>query len=69
MASNERRCGGCEFFDGEGEGGETGRCHFNAPFPSLKSSMMSEKFYTDATITWPQVKASDWCGRYSCKPQ
>jgi len=67
MASKQRQCRSCEFFHSEGGKGDTGLCRCNAPFPSLRSSMISEKFYSDATITWPQVKADDWCGRYSPK--
>ena len=67
MGMSERRCKDCESYDGDGQGeGEgTGQCHFNAPFPSLKSAMMSEKFFSEASITWPTVQPTDWCGHFS----
>ena len=62
MGSKERCCKNCEFFKSEVDDKST--CHFNAPFPSMKSPMMNEKFFAEATITWPQVMPDDWCGRY-----
>ena len=62
MGANETCCKNCEFYSDGPE--ERGTCHFNAPFPSMKSPMMNEKFFADATITWPQVMPEDWCGRF-----
>lgn len=65
MRTGRRRCGDCEFYDDEGQGEDAGQCRFNAPFPSLKSAMMSEKFFSEASITWPTVEPTDWCGHFS----
>ncbi len=65
MDANERSCENCEFYTSQDS--DKGNCHFNAPFPSLKSPMMNEKFFADATINWPQVKPTDWCGRFKAK--
>jgi len=65
MSTDERTCRDCEFYQGGAE--DKGHCHFNAPFPSLKSPMMNEKFFADATITWPRVQPTDWCGRFKSK--
>ncbi|MCP4456210.1 MAG: hypothetical protein GY809_32530 [Planctomycetes bacterium] len=62
MKASKRCCQTCDFFDDQTE--DKGTCHFNAPFPSMKSPMMNEKFFADATITWPQVMPDDWCGRF-----
>lgn len=65
MATSERQCKNCQYYDDEGQGPDKGQCRFNAPFPSLKSAMMSEKFFSEASITWPTVQPADWCGRFS----
>jgi hypothetical protein len=62
MKANERCCQTCEFFESPAD--DKGTCHFNAPFPSMKSPMMNEKFFDGATITWPQVASDNWCGRF-----
>jgi len=56
MVARERRYENCEFYHDEGQGEDEGQCRFNAPFPSLKSAMMSEKFFSEASITWPTVQ-------------
>jgi hypothetical protein len=65
MATRERQCKNCQYYDEEGQGQDQGQCRFNAPFPSLKSAMMSEKFFSEASITWPTVQSADWCGHFS----
>jgi hypothetical protein len=65
MGMSEKKCEACEFYcDGSPREGK-GQCRFNAPFPSLKSAMMSEKFFSEASITWPTVQPTDWCGHFS----
>jgi rubredoxin len=65
MVTRERQCKNCQYYVDEGQGQDKGQCRFNAPFPSLKSAMMSEKFFSEASITWPTVQPADWCGRFS----
>ncbi|UCD53345.1 MAG: hypothetical protein JSW27_11990 [Phycisphaerales bacterium] len=65
MRANKRQCKDCDFYCDEGQGEAKGQCRFNAPFPSLKSAMMSEKFFSEASITWPTVEPTDWCGHFS----
>ena len=67
VAGKEKRCGNCEFYHTEDQGGDAGQCRFNAPLPTLKSAMMSEKFFKEAALTWPNVKPGDWCGQYKEK--
>jgi len=62
MEAKERCCKSCEFY--QSQDNDKGTCHFNAPFPSMKSPIMNEKFFAEVTITWPQVKPDDWCGRF-----
>jgi len=63
MRAAQRQCKDCDFFCDQGE--TKGQCRFNAPFPSLKSAMMSEKFFSEASLTWPTVEPTDWCGHFS----
>jgi hypothetical protein len=65
MGMGERKCEACEFYCEEGQSEGKGQCRFNAPFPNLKSAMMSEKFFREASITWPTVQPTDWCGHFS----
>jgi len=64
MAANEKRCESCEFYCNESPGADAGQCRCNAPHPTLKTSMISDKFYSDAMLTWPTVQRTDWCGQY-----
>lgn len=66
MAANEKRCESCEFYSNDGD---TGRCRCNAPHPTLKTSMISDKFYSESLITWPPVQPTDWCGQHREKKQ
>lgn len=69
MAANEKRCENCEFYYKDSLSADTGQCRCNAPHPTLKSSLMSDKFYSDAVITWPAVQPTDWCGQHKEKKQ
>ena len=64
MAVKERRCENCEFYNSESSVWDSGECRFNAPLPSLKPVMLSEKFYKESSLNWPGVQPSDWCGQY-----
>ena len=69
MGAGEKRCENCEFYNSESSVWETGECRFNAPVPSIKPAMMSDKFYSGASLNWPPVKPNDWCGQYKNKAE
>lgn len=67
MASGEKRCENCEFYNSKSLVWDTGECRFNAPVPSIKPAMMSDKFYSGSSLNWPPVQPNDWCGQYENK--
>ena len=67
MGNKEKRCRSCEYFESKNSKESLGKCHFNAPMPSHKHPMMKEDFYKEASIDWPYVQQTDWCGQYKDK--
>jgi len=67
MAENEKRCKNCEFYDITSSVEGNGQCRFSAPLPTIKSAMMSDKFFNEASLNWPHVQPNDWCGQYRDK--
>jgi len=69
MAAGDKRCENCEFYNSNSAVWDTGECRFNAPLPSIKPAMMSDKFYSGASLNWPPVQPNDWCGQYKNKAE
>ena len=67
MTENEKRCENCEFYESSSADEDIGKCHFNAPLPSLKHPMLDKRFYKAASLNWPLVQPTDWCGQYKDK--
>ena len=56
-ANDEETCGSCRFYKSE-------ECRFNPP--SIVQKVASPEWHsaTGVDFMWPDVHASDWCGRY-----